>query len=98
MARVQYRRQKAMVKTIDIRDTTGQGRSLTIIDEAHKAHKELRQRKPRLATLIKRARQAGATSISTPDGYTYTVGSDTDDGYSPWDEVSIDAPTQKRPS
>jgi hypothetical protein len=33
-----------------------------------------RRRKPRLKTVLYKARKAGAASVTTPEGYTYTLG------------------------
>lgn len=36
--------------------------------------REDRQRKPRLKTVLDQAKKAGATSVTTPEGYSYTLG------------------------
>jgi hypothetical protein len=75
---------------------SGKRRQWTMATQIEPTPKVRRPRKPTLATLIKRAEKTGkhVTSITTPDGITFTFGKATD-ANNPWD-VAAAALRQKK--
>jgi hypothetical protein len=97
---------RSTLATLSLADCEAARRSYeALCNGTAKPERKRRERKPSVATLIKRAEKAGktVTAITTPDGVTLTFGeakeNDANSGtnVNPWDEV-LNAADQKRPS
>jgi hypothetical protein len=82
------------------------GRAVTVIDEVPSVDWNpvqalgipKRQRKPSHKTALDQAKKAGAASLTTPDGFTYTFERPANSEANPWDKVLPDAANKKRPT